>query len=184
MSKNFWETERLLLRAVEPDDWEVHYHWDMDSDMMRNLSELYFPHGKASVKKWAEDAALHDPTGDKFHMEIELKVTQEVIGVLSGKLKDRRSGHFEYGIAIRDDFKRNGYATEAILCIMRFYFDEMRCQKCTVQMHGLNLGSIKLHEALGFIKEGEIRRAIYTMGTYHANLYYGMTIEEYHERYN
>ena len=43
MSKNFWETKRIRLRAGEPEDWEVHYHWDMDSDMQRNVDELHFP---------------------------------------------------------------------------------------------------------------------------------------------
>jgi len=184
MSNNFWETGRIRLRAVEPEDWEVHYHWDMDADMMRNLSELYFPSSKARTKKWAEEAALKAPDGDNFHMEIELNEIQKVIGVISAHHTDRRNGTFMYGIAIRPEFQRKGYATEAILLIMRYFFDELRYQKCHVDVHGWNAGSMRLHEKLGFTLEGQIRRAIYTQGQYYDRMIYGMTIEEFRERYD
>ena len=65
MSKYFWETERIRLRGVEPEDWEVHYHWDMDSEMMRNISDLNFPSTTTRTKQWAEEASKKQPDGDK-----------------------------------------------------------------------------------------------------------------------
>ncbi|GAB5493418.1 MAG: GNAT family protein [Phototrophicaceae bacterium] len=183
MSKNFWQTERIRLRGVEADDWAVHYEWDMDSEMQRDLSGLHFPSSKARTQKWAEEASKKAPDGDNFHMEIELNETQTVIGVISAHHTDSRNGTFQYGVAIREEFQRKGYASEAITLLMRYFFEELRYQKCTVDIHGWNEGSMRLHDTLGFTKEGQIRRANYAMGTYHDRYIYGITIEEFRERH-
>lgn len=184
MSNNFWETERIRLRGVEAEDWEVHYHWDMDSEMQRNLSQLQFPNNKARTKKWAEEVSLKVLDGDNFHMEIELLAPQEVIGVVAAYQADRRNGTFMYGIAIRKEFQRKGFATEAIVLLLRYFFDELRYQKCHVDINGWNENSMSLHEKLGFTKEGQIRRANYAMGQYYDRYIYGITLEEFRERYD
>lgn len=183
MSKNYWETERIRLRGVEPEDWEVHYHWDMDSDMVRDLGELYFPSSKTHAKRWAEETSKTRSDGDNLHMEIELLETSDVIGVISSHHTDRRNGTFVYGIAIRPEFQRKGYASEAILLLMKYFFEELRYQKCTINIHSWNESSAALHEKLGFVKEGQHRRMIYTRGQFFDMIYYGMTIEEWRERY-
>lgn len=183
MSKYFWETERIRLRGVEPEDWEVHYHWDMDSEMMANISELNFPSTTIRSKQWAEEVSKKQPDGDNFHMEIELIETSDLIGVIGTHHADPRNGTFMYGVAIRPEFQRKGYASEAILLVMKFFFEELRYQKCTVDIHSWNQGSIVLHEKLGFIKEGQIRRAIFSRGQFFDRLFYGITIEEWRERY-
>jgi len=40
---------------------------------------------------------------------------------------------------------------------------------------------MKLHEALGFKKEGVIRRMVYTNGSYYDEIIYGITREEFDE---
>lgn len=40
---------------------------------------------------------------------------------------------------------------------------------------------MRLHEALGFKKEGVIRRMVYTNGNYYDEVIYGMTSEEFDE---
>ena len=184
MSDNFWETERIRLRAVEAEDWEVHYHWNMDSDMQRDLSQLQFPGNKARTKNWAEEASIKAPDGDNFHMEIESLETQEIIGIVAVHHADRRNGTFQFGVAIRKEFQRKGFATEAIVLLLRYFFDELRYQKCHVDIHGWNETSMRLHEKLGFVKEGQIRRANYAMGKYYDKYIYGITLEEFRECYD
>ena len=50
-------------------------------------------------------------------------------------------------------------------------------------MHGENDASRALHERLGFVREGAVRRAIFMGGRYLDELYYGMTVEEWRQRY-
>ncbi|MEL6405758.1 MAG: GNAT family protein [Chloroflexota bacterium] len=183
MSDYFWQTERIRIRLVEPEDWAIHHQWDMNSEMQRNLYELTFPSSKTRAKQWTEETAKKAPAGDNLHMQITLRATDEVIGVLSSHDADRRNGTFMYGVAIRPEYQRQGYATEAILLLMRYFFDELRYQKCHVDIHGWNADSVQLHEKLGFVKEGQIRRAIYTQGTFHDRLIYGITREEFRAKH-
>lgn len=34
---NIWQGNLVRLRAFEASDWEIHYHWDQDSEMERQL---------------------------------------------------------------------------------------------------------------------------------------------------
>jgi RimJ/RimL family protein N-acetyltransferase len=63
--------------------------------------------------------------------------------------------------------------------VLRYYFRELRYQKCTVQVYDFNDASIALHERLGFQREGRMRRMGYTEGRHFDVLLYGITAEEF-----
>jgi RimJ/RimL family protein N-acetyltransferase len=65
---------------------------------------------------------------------------------------------------------------------MQYYFEELRYQKVTVPVHGDNEPSIRLHEKLGFQREGTHRRMVYTQGRFVDILWFGMTVEEFHRK--
>ena len=183
MSKYFWETDRIRLRQAEPEDWETFYNWGFDSEVMRSLYRIPFPKSVARYKKDTEKDATEPDKDGKFGFIIE----EIEIGLIAGSINSHTTnphvGTFSYGIAILPDFQRKGYASEAILLLLKFFFDELRYQKCTVNVHEWNTASIKLHERLGFIKEGQHRRMLYTQGRYWDVLYYGITIEEWREKH-
>ncbi len=179
---NYWQTGRIRLRAVEPGDWESHYLWNQDTEMVRTLDQLYFPQSKEATRHWAEKAAVAHPHDDTFHFQIET-LSGDLVGSISTHSADRRHGTFEYGVAIREVYQRQGYATEAILLVLHYYFEELRYQKVTINAYSFNEASIRLHERLGFQREGCLRRMIFTRGQYFDRLVYGLTAEEFAERY-
>lgn len=183
MSDYFWETEHIRLRQIEPDDWEIFYEWDFDSQVMRDLDEIHFPKSKERYQQWAQEKSKQEAQNDKFFLVIEACETNIIAGSINTQDTDKRVGTFGYGVAIRPDYQRKGYATEAILLLLNYFFEELRYQKCTVNVHEWNSASIKLHERIGFVKEGQHRRMLYTQGRYWDVLYYGMTIEEWREKY-
>jgi RimJ/RimL family protein N-acetyltransferase len=183
MNDYFWQTNRIRLRQVEPEDWEVHFHWNMDSQMYRDSWYLPFPESKTRVREWAEEASKAKPEKDNFALVIELRESGQEIGTLTSHHCDPRVGEFMYGLAIRREYQRQGYASEAIILLMRYFFDELRYQKCTIEVHSWNEASAKLHEKIGFIREGRVRRAVFTQGKHFDRYIYGMTLEEFRERY-
>jgi RimJ/RimL family protein N-acetyltransferase len=74
---------------------------------------------------------------------------------------------------------RKGYASEAILLVLRYYFLELGYQKVTATVYSFNTPSISLHERLGFQPEGRVRRTVYTQGQHFDELIFGMTREEF-----
>ncbi|HET7095418.1 MAG TPA: GNAT family N-acetyltransferase, partial [Thermomicrobiales bacterium] len=62
---------------------------------------------------------------------------------------------------------------------LRYFFDELGYQKAHVHVYAFNAASIRLHERLGFQREGRLRRMLFTGGQFHDVLVYGLTLEEF-----
>ena len=183
MSLNYWESDRIRLRAIEPEDAPIFFEWNKDSEMGLMIDRLRPPTSKKFVKDWAEKtAAKFSDESDDFFYVIET-LAGELVGSIDPHKCDRLVGDFTYGIAIRRAFQRQGYAREAIIMILRHYFRELRYQKVTVKVFGYNEASQKLHEKMGFLLEGQIRRAVLHNGRFYDDLIYGMTKEEFEELY-
>ncbi len=178
---NTWEGKKVRLRGLEREDWEVHFEWNHDSEMPRNLHYIWFPQSRAAVKKWVDEAAVKSPKGDNVDLVIETLAGQQV-GVIGVQNADPRNGTFKYGVAILREHQRQGYASEAIRLVLRHYFDELRYQKVIATVYSFNAASQKLHESLGFQLEGRLRHMIYSNGQYHDELIYGLTDDEFRAR--
>lgn len=89
------------------------------------------------------------------------------------------NGTFKYALAIKRPFWRKGYGREAVTIFLRYFFRELRYQKCTALVYAFNERSIRFHEALGFKFEGRLRNMLYTNGEYFDELYFGLTRAEW-----
>jgi RimJ/RimL family protein N-acetyltransferase len=58
-------------------------------------------------------------------------------------------------------------------------FEELGFQKCNISVYTFNDVSLALHETLGFVHEGKLRRTRFTGGVFHDELLLGMTREEF-----
>ena len=179
---NFWQNTHVKLRAVEPSDAEFFFEWNQDSEMTAAMDWLWPPTSLESVRRWVEEEARRRPTDDVLFLVIENREGERV-GSISTHQCDRRAGTFRYGIAIRREHQRQGYASAAILLVLRYFFEELRYQKVTVNVHANNPASIRLHERLGFQLEGRLRRVVFTGGQHWDELHMGMTAEEFRARY-
>ena len=173
-----WQGRRVRLRGIEPEDWAVYFAWNRDDDQARGLWHVPFPQSAEGVRQWALEESRKQPAGDTYRLVIEDE-RGEVVGDLTTHDCDPRVGAFSYGISIRQERRREGYAAEAIVLLLGYYFRELRYQKVTVRIFSWNAPSIQLHERLGFTLEGRIRRTVFTRGEHFDELVYGMTVEEF-----
>jgi RimJ/RimL family protein N-acetyltransferase len=174
-----WQGQLVRLRAVEPTDWETYFSWNLDDDQARGLYFVPFPHSQEAVRRWTEREATQPMEGDNFRFAIARVADDLVVGDLTVHGAAPRMGTFGYGISIKLEERRKGYAREAILLLLRYYFQERRYQKATVSIYSFNEPSVRLHEGLGFQREGQLRRMVYTQGAYFDQLIYGLTVEEF-----
>ena len=177
---NYWQTERLRLRAIEPGDAESFYRWNLDSERARALDFVWPPSSHAREQAFADQASKKSMENESFHWIIET-LDGEPVGTIATHDCSLRNGTFSYGVDISADQRGKGYAAEAIWRVLRWYFEELRYQKVTVVVHADNPGSLRLHEKLGFQREGVLRRMMYTGGKYVDIIYMGLTREEYEE---
>jgi RimJ/RimL family protein N-acetyltransferase len=173
-----WRGERVRLRVIEPGDWETYFAWNGDDERARNL--LWFiplPQSQEAVRRWAEQESLRRPEGDNFRFVIDH--AGEVVGDLTTHRCNARIGKLSYGLNIRREHRRKGFASDAIRTVLRYYFRELRYQKVTVAVYSDNEASIRLHEKLGFQQEGRLRRTVFTDGRFFDELLFGLTVEEF-----
>lgn len=180
-AKSFWQGERVRLRAMEPSDWEAYDAWNRDDDQARRVSVVPFPQSQESVRRFAERTATESAQGDNFRWVIA-NLDGEVVGDLTTYGCYPRHGTFGYGVSIAAAHRGKGYATEAISIVLRYYFEELRYQKVSAVVYSFNEPSIRLHERLGFQREGRQRRMIFTQGQYFDLLLFGLTAEEFAAR--
>ncbi|HMA35505.1 MAG TPA: GNAT family N-acetyltransferase [Chloroflexia bacterium] len=177
-----WRGARVRLRAVEPADWPTFFAWNQDSDSLRRSHWVPFPQSAAATQRWAEQLALAGPAHDTFRWMIENSAGAPV-GTINSHSADRRNGTFSYGLGVAPEHQRQGYASEAIILVLRYFFAELRYQKVTVEVVSFNTPSRRLHERLGFQCEAQIRRLAFTQGQYFDHYVYGLTAEEFLDRY-
>ena len=177
-SSSYWEGSAFRLRATELDDWELFFSMNQDDDMARRLYRVPFPQSKEAVRQWTAQESTRKPEGDDFHFVIQ-DGAGKAVGSVATHDCDRRNGTLSYGVAIHRPARRRGYARGAITLLLRYYFQELRYQKATITVYSFNEASIRLHEALGFQREGQVRRMGSIEGRYFDHLIYGITVEEF-----
>jgi len=175
---HYWQGELVRLRAVEPDDWEAFHAWNQDAESARRSWFIPFPRSAEGTRRWTDQEAMQGAIGDRFRWVIET-LDGEMAGTINSHSTEPREGTFGYGLAVRSDYQRRGLASEAVTLVLRYFFRELRYQKCTVHVFSFNEPSIRLHERLGFQLEGRIRRMIYTDGRFFDDLVFGLTAEEF-----
>jgi RimJ/RimL family protein N-acetyltransferase len=178
---NYWQGKHIRLRGLELADADTLHAWNDDSEMARGLSFLRPPSSLTSVKNWVTERIKQGAENDEIYCVIENKAG-ECVGMINSHHCNQRVGVFQYGVAVRAEHRRHGYAFEAVRMLVRYFFEELRYQKVNVVVYSYNEASIQLHERLGFQPEGRLRRTLYTNGRFHDQLFYGMTREEFKER--
>jgi len=179
---NFWQTPLVRLRAFTTEDAEVSFLWSLDSQRARDLEHVWPPASREQVEQWVARKARQAFQNGDFDMVIE-NATGTAVGAISSHRCDLRAGTFSYAIDIAHEHRRRGYACDAIRLLLRFYFNECRYQKVAVSVHADNVASMALHEKLGFVLEGRLRRMVYTGGRFQDEVWFGQTAEEFAARY-
>ncbi|HEX2905466.1 MAG TPA: GNAT family protein [Phototrophicaceae bacterium] len=175
---NIFQGRRVRLRAVETADWEIWYNAEPNTDDGRLAYEIPFPASAEQVRANVENLAKSGAPGDEFRFMIE-RLDGEYVGTLNTHTLNPRCGTFMYGIGIIPQYRQQGFASEAVRLVLRYYFWERRYQKVNAEVYSFNAASMRLHERLGFTLEGRLRRMIFTGGQYYDALIYGQTREEF-----
>ena len=140
------------------------------------------PDTMEAARAWAEAQALLKPPDDNIRWALET-LDRILVGTVQTHRCQLQHGHFEYGIVIAREHWGHGFAADALRIVLRFMFLERRYQKVTARVFAFNDQSQRFHEKFGFVLEGRLRRMHFTGGIHHDTLLYGMTREEFLERY-
>lgn len=75
--------------------------------------------------------------------------------------------------------RRNGYASEAVVMLLRFMFGERRFHKCGARVFADNEVSLAFQRRLGFVEEGRLRDQVFSAGEHHDVVMMGLLADEF-----
>jgi RimJ/RimL family protein N-acetyltransferase len=175
---SFWTGSSIRLRGLEPQDWSFFQDFDRHSADVRSVHRLHPPRSAEGYREWAAAAARSTPDGDEFFLVIDAP-GEGPVGSINTNGTNRRAGHYRHGITVHPDFRRRGFAAEAITLVQRYMFGELRYHKCEAEVYAYNIASTRLHERVGFRREGVLREHEYFAGRHVDVVLFGMTAQEF-----
>lgn len=177
---NFWRGSTIRLRPIEQPDIDdiLTSTEEYDTEIDRYEDAIGFPQSREQDRESLQRLAKQVGENDFLFCFVEDLHGQKV-GYINSFDCVRRNGTFKYAIAVKRPFWRKGYGREAVTILLRYFFRELRYQKCTALVYSFNERSIRFHEALGFKFEGRLRNMVYTNGAYYDELYFGLTRVEW-----
>ena len=122
----------MRLRAFEPEDLALFEAEDKNRDTEKDRCDYMIQLPRAAWKlreDFLPSRLRREGEMETFRFMIE-DLEGNTVGSINAHDVDARMGTFSYGLGIYEPYRRRGYAREAILLLLRFYFLELRMHKC------------------------------------------------------
>jgi [ribosomal protein S5]-alanine N-acetyltransferase len=154
------ETDRLLIREIEPGDVdafqdlvghpEFHYYY---FDGSREKTQAFVDEAVAARK-----APLKGELRASFMMAVEHKHTGALIGHVTVDLLDKAPDDYDLAYFVHPGHWGHGYATEAAAGFLKALFDTVAPPRIVATAHPDNIASQRLLRHVGFRETGETTR--------------------------
>jgi len=177
----FLESNRVFLTPRTMADFDDHYRWDHDREIVY-LDDMYYrPREYDKAREQFEKRLKAD---DTMCFSIILKENGAHIGLAELYDISDYERRCLWGIILTKAYWRQGYGTEAAGLVLAYVFKELGFRRLKSYTHSGNVASMKFQEKLGFVREGVLRQEYFYGGAYVDGIDYAMLVEEYNERYH
>lgn len=152
------KTERLILRDYCEKDFMEYYNLKSDSQTMYYLQDIQLHSREEAYEDFQVVMKDIDNPGRKFYfLHIELKDSHEQVGSVGYTvLDDTPVGKIVHaGYFIYPKLWGKGYMTEALKRVLEFAFSENNVYRVSTGCLAENIGSEKVMQKCGLIKEAE-----------------------------
>ena len=169
--------QNIILRAIEMEDSEMLRTMINDPDVESMMWGYSFPVSKHQQIEWIKNLS-----NSKNVFRAIIEAENEGIGEVILTDIDLRNGIAEIHIKIASNkYRGKGYGTDAVKTLVSYCFNELRlnCVYCRVKVD--NIGSIKMFEKAGFIREGRLRERVYRNGKHHDFYEYSILKTEFED---
>lgn len=188
-----WQSERLIYRAIEPEDEHVLLSISSDPEAFSNSAPfLPQPRSKKSAtqhREWLEGAlisammCLPPPTTGP---QDDTAMKPIPVGLIHLHGSDARLAHHRHGdigINVLKPYQGQGYGTEAMKWVLHWGFQYAGLHRIELGAFEYNPGAVKLYERIGFVPEGKRRDWMWFNGRYWDVHMFSMLEHEWRERF-
>ena len=176
------ETDRLILRRFTIEDAEAMYkNWASDDEVTKFLT--WPTHGSADISRMVVTDWVNSYEKDNFYnWAIELKEIGEIIGNISSVGGSDAVGRIHMGYCIGASWWGKGIVSEALECVMKFFFEEVEANRIDARHDVNNPASGKVMKKCGMTYEGTLRQYDINNQGIGDTAYYGILRDEWLNR--
>ncbi len=158
-------TERLTLRRIVDTDAEEFYRMRADKELMARIDREPAK-SLDEVKSLITQINASIMGNEAITWAIALKDTNAFIGTIGFWKTDRPNHRAEIGYMLQAQHQKQGYIREAIPVMIRYGFNEMQLHSMEANINPVNLASMKVLEANGFVQEAYFSENYYYRGRF------------------
>lgn len=152
LTEVLFETDRLILRRVQPGDLELFKKLFCDPGMMRYLGEPWTEEEtESTMNEWWEEWGRNN----YYYGVILRKDTSEAIGI-AGFTEDTHPEEkgMEFSWFILPEHQKNGFASEITRGLKQYVFGTLKKERLFGETHPDNPASNRVLQKLGFKNMG------------------------------
>ena len=153
--------DKLRLRALEPEDLELLYHWENDSELWKVGSTLA-PYSRYILKEYIVESGRSIYETHQLRFMIEDRGTSKAIGLVDLYDFEPHPNRAGCGIMLDRRYQRMGFALEVMRILIEYAFSFLKLHQLYAHIPIDNKPSEKLFSRCGFEKVGKLRDWIQT----------------------
>lgn len=148
------ETERIRLRALEPEDIDTLYNWENCTDNWW-ISSTIAPFSRDILRQYIESSYQDIYTSKQLRLIVEAKDLANLpigaIDLFDFEPNSRRAG---IGILISEKYRHNHYGSEALERMVEYGFKVLNLHQLYANVAAVNADSFKMFQHTGFTVVG------------------------------
>lgn len=162
---NILETPDIILRAIEPEDLDLLYSWENDTNVWI-ISSTIAPFSKDILKKYIENSHLDIYTVKQLRLMINCKKTKKTIGAIDLYDFDPHNKRAGVGLFVSPEYAKQGYGEKTLRCLLLYCKDVLFLNQVYSEITVINTPSLELFKKVGFIENGKKKSWIKTPDGY------------------
>ncbi len=176
------ETKRVLLRKIEQEDSGEVFRYRSDSKS--NKYQGFIPSSIREVNDFISRTPNEINTPESwFQLVITEKRKELIIGDIGLHFFGKENKQVEFGCTLDKDFQNQGYANEAINCVIKYLFEELEKHRIIASIDPRNVSSISLAKRIGMRKEAHFIKSLYINGEWVDDVIYSLLREDWNNGY-
>lgn len=159
----FLEDELIRLRAVEPNDAEILWEIETDSNQWRD-NGMMAPYSRHNLKEYAMHYDADPIRSGQIRLMIELNENKDLCGVID--LYDISAlGRTAFiAVYVKDEHRRKQIGSHAVNLMERYARYLLNLRVLCAKVSDRNMTSAELFQKLGYVKCGELPEWLYNAG--------------------
>jgi RimJ/RimL family protein N-acetyltransferase len=172
-------TERLIIRALTPDDLDRHHALFSDPEVVRYL---YFgPFDRPAAQEHLARRSIVDlpDEGGWINFGVEIRGEGVLIGELAMGFISATHAHYEVGYVFDAAYAGHGYATEGTATIVELAFSGLGAHRVSGRLDARNEPSARVLERLGMRREATFLENEFVKGEWTDEAVYAILAPEW-----